>query len=101
MIRDAGLFGERHSMRRVFAQFVVYVFLWSSVSAWGKQGTPSPVTADSERPANQNDSRTPAQGCSSLFDAFRLAKQDAERAQRESEFNQCMALNNRPGALPE
>jgi hypothetical protein len=69
-------------MRRVFAPFLVCVFLWSSVSTWAGQGSAAPVTPDSGHSPNQLDSRSRAQDCTSYFEALRAARQDVERDRR-------------------
>src|SRR5712671_6373779 len=71
-------------MRRVFVPFLIGVFIWSSLGAWGRQNSAVPVTADSIHPANQPASETDpgARACGSFYDALRLARQDAERDRR-------------------
>jgi hypothetical protein len=109
-------------MRSVFVPFLVGVFIWASLGAWGKQNSTSPATPDSVHPANQTaieiDPRTGERACGSFYDALRLARQDAERDrssersapgnlqqdlrildQKEAEFNHCVASNNRPAAV--
>jgi hypothetical protein len=85
-------------MRRVFVPFLVGIFLWSSMGAWGKQGTAAPVTPDLEHSANQFDLRADRRGCGGFFDALRVARQDVERDRRAlpsaSDSGSSIARNN-------
>ena len=65
-------------MRRVFVPFLVAVFVWSSVGAWGKQSSDAPVTSDSQLQVVSNTVTRPL-GCAVFFDALRAARQDVER----------------------
>jgi hypothetical protein len=90
-------------MRRVFVPFLIGVFLWSSLGAWGKQGSAAPATADSEHQAIQyqaiqSDPRADTRGCDDFFDALRAARQDVERDRRNlpstSDSGSAIAMND-------
>jgi hypothetical protein len=69
-------------MRRVLVPILVGCFLWSSMDAWGTQGSAAPVTVNSQDRADQNSTRDTAQNCSSFVDALRVASLAVQRDER-------------------
>ena len=72
-------------MRRIFVPFLVGIFLWSSIGAWGKQGPDVPITSDT-RYQEAGDTHARPLGCAGFFDALRAARQDVERDRRNLQF---------------